>query len=71
MARERPSVFLQTMPDPAVVGVVYALGAFIVWGLAPIYFKSLGDVRPLDMPSASYYRYINSLPLGPPSAAIT
>ncbi len=30
--------------DGAVSGVLYALAAFGIWGLSPIYFKSLGHV---------------------------
>ncbi len=30
-------------------GVVYALGAYLLWGLFPLYFKALSDVPPLQI----------------------
>ncbi len=30
-------------------GVVYALAAFVFWGLGPIYFKAVGHVPPLEL----------------------
>lgn len=30
-------------------GVLFALGAYISWGVAPIYFKIMGDVPPAEM----------------------
>lgn len=31
------------------IGVVYALGAFVLWGLYPLYFRQLGSVSPLEV----------------------
>lgn len=31
------------------VGYIYALGAFVIWGLAPIYFKSVQEVSALEI----------------------
>jgi chloramphenicol-sensitive protein RarD len=30
-------------------GVLLAIGAYTMWGIAPIYFKALGDVSPLEI----------------------
>ncbi len=30
-------------------GVILALGAYTMWGIAPIYFKSLQHVSPLEI----------------------
>ena len=30
-------------------GVLLAIGAYTMWGIAPIYFKSLSDVSPLEI----------------------
>lgn len=30
-------------------GVIYAMAAYIMWGIAPIYFKSIIDVAPLEI----------------------
>ena len=35
--------------DPAVSGVLYALGAFLVWGVAPIFFKALQPATPVEI----------------------
>ena len=30
-------------------GILLAVGAYTMWGIAPIYFKSLSDVSPLEI----------------------
>ena len=30
-------------------GVLLAIGAYTMWGIAPIYFKALGSVSPLEI----------------------
>lgn len=30
-------------------GVLYALAGFLIWGLAPVYFKAVGNVTPLEI----------------------
>lgn len=30
-------------------GVLFALGAYTMWGIAPIYFKTIGEVSPLEI----------------------
>lgn len=42
------------------LGVIAALGAFIFWGLAPIYFKWLGDVTAMEI---IIHRIIWAIPL--------
>lgn len=32
-------------------GIVYALSAYLIWGLAPLYFKQLQQIAPLDLVS--------------------
>ncbi|MDE9537418.1 EamA family transporter, partial [Xenorhabdus bovienii] len=34
-----------------VKGILYALGAYIIWGLAPIYFKEIRHVPPDEIVS--------------------
>ena len=34
---------------PALVGLAYALGAYLAWGISPIYFKALARVPPLEI----------------------
>lgn len=38
-------------PSQAMAGTLYALSAFILWGLYPIYFKWLGGIPPLQIVS--------------------
>lgn len=40
---------LPVAPDPARLGVAYALGSFLIWGLGPLYFKAIGVVPPLEI----------------------
>lgn len=35
--------------DPTPAGLAYALGAYLVWGLSPVYFKALQAVPPLEI----------------------
>jgi len=35
--------------DPAALGLIFALSAFLSWGAAPIYFKMLGDLSALEI----------------------
>lgn len=35
--------------DPAVSGLLHAFGAFLLWGLSPLYFKALAEVPPLEI----------------------
>ena len=30
-------------------GVIFALGAYLMWGIAPIYFKALHSVFPIEI----------------------
>lgn len=39
----------RTPLDPAVVGILYALGAFFMWGLAPLFFRALKPATPLEI----------------------
>lgn len=36
-------------PDPGLAGILYALAAFGIWGLAPIYFRLIGQVPALEV----------------------
>src|SRR5688500_18951662 len=35
--------------DPTVSGVFYALGAFLTWGIAPLFFRALQPATPLEI----------------------
>jgi chloramphenicol-sensitive protein RarD len=35
--------------DPKITGFLYALGAYLAWGLFPIYFRALRHVSPLEV----------------------
>ena len=35
--------------DPKLAGLLAALGAYLVWGLAPVYFKALREVPPVEI----------------------
>lgn len=35
--------------DPALAGIFYALGAFGIWALAPVFFKALSSVAPIEI----------------------
>ena len=39
----------RTPLDPAVIGILYALGAFFMWGLAPLFFRALKPATPLEI----------------------
>ena len=34
---------------PALVGLAYALSAYLAWGISPVYFKALAGVPPLEI----------------------
>ena len=35
--------------DPAVIGILYAVGAFFMWGLAPLFFRALRPATPIEI----------------------
>ena len=39
----------RTPVDPTVVGILYALGAFFMWGLAPLFFRALKPATPIEI----------------------
>lgn len=39
----------RTPADPAITGIFYALGAFFMWGLAPLFFRALKPATPLEI----------------------
>ena len=47
----RPAEPALSTPHDSTVGVAAALGAFILWGLAPIYFKAVMVASPLEVVS--------------------
>lgn len=48
-------------------GVLLALGAYTMWGIAPIYFKSLAAVSPLEILS---HRVVWSFSCSPPCSIL-
>lgn len=44
-----PSPSAPAWLDPVGAGVLYALGAFVIWGLSPLYFKAVGDALPPEI----------------------
>ena len=42
-------VMTQDDQQKAKQGVILAVAAYTMWGVAPIYFKALGDVSPLEI----------------------
>lgn len=49
------------MPADLRLGLTAALGAYIIWGLLPLYFKVLGHIPPTDMLA---HRIVWSVPTG-------
>lgn len=47
----QPSPPAPASPHDTTVGLCAALGAFIIWGIAPVYFKAVGDAGPLEVVS--------------------
>jgi len=35
--------------DSAVTGILYAVGAFFMWGLAPLFFRALRPATPIEI----------------------
>lgn len=47
----RPAPPATATPHDTTVGLCAALGAFIIWGIAPLYFKAVGAAGPLEVVS--------------------
>src|SRR5882757_1316655 len=45
----RPLALLLGQRSTMQIGMLYAAGAYILWGLFPIYFKALQDFSPLEI----------------------
>ncbi len=54
--------------DATTAGLLYALGAYLVWGLSPVYFKALSGVPPLEILS---HRVAWSVALLAPAVALS
>src|SRR4051812_9099346 len=39
----------RTPADPALTGIFYAVGAFFMWGLAPLFFRALKPATPIEI----------------------
>jgi len=44
-----PSASGAPVLDPIAGGVCYAFGAFLIWGLSPLYFKAVGNALPTEI----------------------